>query len=178
MRFLLSVSLILFLFTACLPIVASPQPDTNFWLPQLRDSVQKNSYRISINRNNTNISGILMVKYIDGSWLGTLVNEFGLKVFDFSCNAKKCELKNVFTMIDKRYIKKTISNDIQFMLEIDNPEYKTGRAASKIMNNDTLTVLYKKEIVLQRFETGEMIMNNKKRKLMYSFKKMEASQEI
>ena len=173
MRFLLSVSLILFLFTTCLPIVAYPQPDTYFWSPHLRDSVQRNSYRISINRGNTNISGILIVKYIDNSWLGTVVNEFGLKVFDFSCTARKCELKNVVSMIDKWYIKQTISNDIKFLLEVDNPAYKTGRTASKIIDKDTLTVSYKKTKMLQRFATGEMVLHNKKRKLMYSFKKID-----
>ena len=176
MRFLTFVSLVFFLFAGCSPKavpISSSKSDHIFWLSQLRDSVQKNSYRIMLDRDKFNISGIWIVKHIDGAWRGTIVNEFGLKMFDFTCTANTCELKNVMAMMDKWYIRKTVARDVQFMLEIDNQEYKTGKKAVRSRNNDTLTIVYKNQIIFQRYASGEMVMHNRKRDLTYSFKKME-----
>jgi len=128
---------------------------------------------MAISKDNVNISGIWIVKLIDESWRGTMVNEFGLKMLDFTCTAKACKLLNVVAIMDKWYIKKTIARDVQFMLEIDNPAYKAGRKADRRMINDTLTISYKREKLLQRFATGEMVMHNRKRNLTYSFKKID-----
>jgi len=177
MRFLIFVSLAAHcLFTACSPKVApisGNKPDITFWLPQQRDSIQRNNYRIIIDTDNINISGFWIVKRVDETWSGTMINEFGFKMFDFTCTAKKCKLLNVVAIMDKWYIKKTIAGDVQFMLEIDNPEYKTGRKTDRQHINDSLTISYKKEKMLQRFVTGEMTMHNRKHNLKYSFKKME-----
>ncbi len=110
---------------------------------------------------------------MDGMWKGALINEFGLKMFDFTCTADKCQLINVVAMIDKWYIKKTIAGDVQFMLEIDNPAYKIGKKLNRYWNNDTLTVAYKKDKEFCRLPTNELIMNNKKRNITYSLKRME-----
>ena len=175
MRFLLFVNLVFYLLVGCFPdtvLAKSHQPDPHFWLPQLRDSVQKNSYRIVLSTDKVSISGIWIVKYVDESWRGTLINEFGMKMFDFICTPRGCELKNVVVMVNKWYIKKTIAEDVLFMLEVDHPNCKMGRAASRSQSSDTLTVTYKKKKMLQRFASGEMVMYNKKRNLTYSFKKM------
>jgi hypothetical protein len=112
------------------------------------------------------------VKYVDNSWRGAMVNEFGLKMFDFTCTASKCELINVMAMMNVWYIKKTIARDVQFMLEIDNPAYKAGQKAERRQNNNTLTITRKKGKIIQRFATGEMTMHNRKHNLTYSFKKI------
>ena len=176
MKFLQFVSFGLFwgLITSCLPKIATVSNiDTmqHFWTPQLRDDTQKNDYRINISTDKFNISGIWVVRQIDNSWRGIIMNEFGLKMFDFICTAKKCELKNVFTAANKWYIRKTIAEDIQFILEIDNPAFKKGRTAQRSFNNNTLTITHEDKL-LQRFPSGKMVMNNKKRNLRYSFKKI------
>ena len=173
MKYLLFVSIVLFLAAGCSPKTlptSSHKPDNQFWQPQLRDSIQKNTYRIVFSTEKMSISGIWIVKYMDNSWRGTMVNEFGMKMFDFICTPCACELKNVVAMMDKWYIKKTIAEDLLFILEIDHPKCNMNR--NSIMNNDTLTITYKKK-TLQRFATGEMVMHNKKRNLRYSFVKME-----
>ena len=175
MRFLLFISLVLVGLTSCSPKTA---PTSNvhsnlpFWLPQLRDDVQKNDYRITIYFGDANLSGIWVVRQIEQSWRGIMMNEFGLKMFDFICTANQCELKNVVALANKWYIRKTIANDLQFILEIDNPAYKKGRKAYRNSDNDTLTITHKNQ-VLQRFPNGEMVMRNNKRNLTYTFKKME-----
>ena len=175
MRFLIFVSIVFCLLAGCSPKaipISSRQPDLLFWLPHLRDSVQSNRYRMELVRDKASISGIWIVKRMDDTWRGTLVNEFGMKMFDFICTANKCELQNMVAMVDKWYIKKTIAGDVQFMLEMDNPAYKKGRMVGRKHNNDTLTVTYKKKKILQRLENDEMVMNNQKHNLTYSFRKM------
>jgi hypothetical protein len=175
MRFLLYISLIAALLVGCSPKVIPAgysKSEMPVWLPQLRDSVQTNNYRIMISRDNLNLSGIWLVKRMDESWRGTMMNEFGVKVFDFICTAKACELKNVIALANKWYIRKTLAEDVQFILEIDNPTYKAGRTAHRNQSNDTLTVTYKSK-QLQRADNNEIVMHNKKRNLIYTFKKME-----
>jgi len=174
MRYLLFVSLAFVLLAGCSPkiIPAISKSDLRFWLPDLRDSVQRNNYRITISTGKMNITGIWVVKQMDESWRGIMMNEFGLKMFDFICTPKTCELKNVTVFANKWYIKKTIAGDVQFILEIDHPNYKKGRTAHRNWNNDTLTITGKSK-TLQRFANGEMVMHNKKRGLTYSFRKME-----
>jgi hypothetical protein len=99
-------------------------------------------------------------------------NEFGLKVFDFESNSKKCKIKNVVAFIDKRYIKKVIASDIQFIMEIDNPDYKVGKATKRGYFHHTLEVKYRNQKKMQRFPSGEIQYKNKKSKLTYSLKKM------
>jgi len=175
MRYLLFVSFVFVLLSGCSPKIVTasiPKSDLQFWLPQLRDSVQNNKYRITINTGKMNISGIWVVKQMNESWRGTMMNEFGLKMFDFICTPKKCELKNVTAFANKWYIKKTIAADLQFILEIDHQNFKKGRTAHRSWHNDTLTITndYMK---LQRFANGEMAMYHKKRSLTYTFRKME-----
>ena len=176
MRFLLFVSLFLGLLTGCSHKIAPANhvksATPHFWLPQLRDSLQKNDYRITMNTDKMNITGIWVVRFMDNSWRGIMMNEFGLKMFDFICTANKCELKNVVVLADKWYIRKTIADDVQFMLEIDHPNYKKNRKIHRSLNNDTLNITHKNKM-LQRFPNGEMAMYHQKRNLTYTFKKME-----
>ena len=167
MRFLIFVSFVLILFTGCSSksVLVS---DQRFWLPQLRDSLQRNDYRITISRGEMNISGIWVVRQINGTWRGTIMNEFGLKMFDFICTERKCELQNVNTFADKWYIRRTIAGDIHFILEIDNQK---GRSVNRSFHNDTLTITQRNK-TLQRFANGEMVMTNKKRNLTYTFRAM------
>ncbi len=176
MKYLLSVSLCLCLFAACstsTKVLQQEVPAIPFWNEQLRDSVQKNSYRITIEVAKVNISGIWIVKKVDGMWKGTLINEFGLKMFDFTCTAEKCQLINVVTMIDKWYIKRTLAGDVQFMLEIDNSAYKAGRQANRYWETDTLVVAYEKDKEFRRLPTNELVMRNEKRNITYSLKRIE-----
>ena len=176
MRYLTLVSLVLCLFAGCSPKIvpiSSGKSDIPFWLPHLRDSVQRNTYRITISTDKMNISGVWIVKQVDEQWRGTMMNEFGLKILDFECSENRCTLKNVTALANKWYIKKTISEDIQFILEIDHPAFKTGRTTDKNWKNDTLTVTGKNGKILQRFANDEMVMYNKKRDLTYAFKRIE-----
>jgi hypothetical protein len=146
----------------------SEQHHPTFWNLEFRNSTQKNEYRILITTPKANITGILIVKQINSAWRGTLINEFGLKVFDFVSTSKKCELVNVISFLDKWYIKMVISADIQYIMEIDNPDYFARKQAHWTFVQDTLSVNYKNEKELRRLPDGKIEYKNNKRALNYT----------
>ena len=172
MRCLLFGSLFLCLLTACTPSRNTLQGEqthpTTFWTSELRDPALKNEFRIVLATPKAEITGIFIVKQINGAWRGTLINEFGLKVFDFVSTSKKCELVNVISFLDKWYIRKVISSDIQYIIEIDNPDYFAEKQAHWTFVQDTLSVNYKNEKELRRFPDGKVEYMNNKRALHYT----------
>ncbi len=175
MKYLRYSSLLLCLLAACSApkAVQKEAAFLPFWNSQLLDTVEKNSFRITVEVSNANISGILITKRLDGIWKGTLVNEFGLKMFDFTCTPRKCELIHVVPMMNKWYIKKTIAGDVQFMLEIDNPAYKAGKEATRYREDDAFVVDWKGKKEFRCFPNQELVMKNKKRNITYTLKKMD-----
>ena len=176
MRYLLFGSLFCCLFTACSSSKKMVAEEKNaaipFWTSNLMDSAKKNDFRMLFSTPQANITGIWIVKQVNGEWRGTIINEFGLKVLDFVSSSKKCKLVNVIKFLDKWYIKKVIASDIQFIMEIDNPNYIKGIQANREFVQDTLVVRYKKEKELQRLPDGEIKYYNRKRMLTYSLKKI------
>jgi hypothetical protein len=175
MRYLSFISLFFGLLTACSSpekIAKSEEPAISFWTSELMDNVNKNDFRLLLSTPQANITGVFIVKQVDGEWRGTIINEFGLKILDFVSTPKEGKVMNVIPFIDKWYIKKTLAADIQFMMEIDNPAYRLGAKASRHWDKDTLVVNYKKEKELQRFPNGEIQYTNHKRALTYSLKKI------
>jgi hypothetical protein len=51
-------------------------PAIPFWTPELRDNVQKNNFRMTISTPKATITGVCIVKQVDGAWKGTIINEF------------------------------------------------------------------------------------------------------
>jgi len=176
MRYLIFVSLFVGLLTACSApkkIASGGSDSLPFWTAELMDSVKKNDFRITFSSPKATVTGLYIVKQVDGEWRGTLINEFGLKVFDFACSPKKCTLMNVIPFLDKWYIKKTVAADIQFIISIDNPSYNIGVQSNRQIVGDTLVVNYKKEKELRRFPDGAIQYKNYKRELTYSLKKID-----
>jgi hypothetical protein len=143
-----------------------------FWTVKLMDSTQKNDFRMTFSSPKAGITGIFIVKQVNGEWRGTIINEFGLKVLDFTSNPKECKLVNVISFLDKWHIKKVIASDIRFIMEIDNPDYRLGVEANRYWDRDTLVVNYKREKELRRFPDGEIQYKNRKHELTYSFRKI------
>jgi len=177
MKYLLFGSFFLSLLLSCTPtknITTGERTEyTQFWRSSLRDSIQKNDYRMMFETSKTNITGICMVKQINDEWRGALINEFGIKVFDFVSTPQKCELIHVISFLDKRVIKKVIASDIQFLMEIDNPEYVRGAQSTRMFVQDTLFINYKNKKELQRLPDQTIIYKNKKRTLNYTFNKID-----
>ena len=181
MKYLLFISIFSLLFMCCCPckkISNNEKIDTiPFWTSQLMDSVKKNDFRIKLSTPKSIITGIYLVKQVNGEWKGTIINEFGLKVTDFVSNPQKCKLMNVISFLDKWHIKKILASDIQFMMEIDSPLYNIASRSNRYWIDNTLIVNYKKKKEIQRFPNGEIILNNHKHKICYSFKKIYEIEE-
>jgi hypothetical protein len=143
-----------------------------FWTAEVRDTVERNDFRIVLSTSKFSITGIYVAKRLNGQWRGSIINEFGIKVCDVVSNAKKCELINVIPFLNKWYIRKVVASDIQFIMEIDNPNYKVGVVAERQWEQDILTVNYKKAKQLQRLPNGEIKYFNHKHGLTYSFIKI------
>ena len=176
MRYLLFGSFLFCLLTSCAPskkmVSGVKKEDTPFWTSEWRDPNKKNEYRILIETPNANITGIFIVKQMDGKWKGTIINEFGIKVLDFeSCN-NKCDVMNVIPFLNKWYIRKVIASDMLFIMEIDNPNYKIGAKTKKFMYHNAFGTSEIKGKQLLRFFDGKVKYFNRKHKLTYSLQKI------
>jgi len=169
MRYLIlisSLSLCLLTAYSLSKTVVTKEKPIAFWTSEMRNATEKNEYRITISTPTAHITGLCILKNMNGMWNGTIINEFGLKVFDFQSNAKECKLMNVIPFMNKWYIKKEVASDLQFIIEIDNPNYKKGVDANRQWIKDTLVVKNKNE--MQRFADGKVQYKNQKRGLTYT----------
>jgi len=176
MRYLLFVSSLFCLLASCSSAkqIALKTNDSifPFWTIELMDATKRNDYRMILSSSKANISGIYVAKQVNGQWNGSIINEFGIKAFDFISTSKKCELMNVISFLDKGYIKKVIASDIQFIMEIDNPDYNPGIQSKRELISDTLTVNFRNKKELKRLPDGEIKYKNHRYALTYSLKKI------
>ncbi|MDR2692216.1 MAG: hypothetical protein LBB73_08015 [Dysgonamonadaceae bacterium] len=109
-------------------------------------------YRMWISLKGKEISGIMAVKYVDNAWRGSMINEFGVKAFDFiAAEEGKCRLLNTVSFLDKWYIRKTVESDLA-------------------------AILWRLPVKGKHFETtgsGQCRLVNEKRKIEYLFQQIE-----
>jgi hypothetical protein len=80
------------------------------------DTVNVIKFKSRINYKTSEISGILILKKINEKTLaGGLINEFGIKGFDFSITENTAKLGNVIKKLDKGYIRRRLETDLQFL---------------------------------------------------------------
>ena len=112
---------------------------------------QVNRHRMTIKTPKSELTGIMVLKFMDGEWRGSVINEFGIKAFDFVINNEKCQLKNTVSFLDKWFIRKTIESDMFFLF--GSEEARKGKS---------LTV-----------DDDKISLTNQKRKIEYYLHKME-----
>ncbi|MDR2813765.1 MAG: hypothetical protein LBB79_03805 [Prevotellaceae bacterium] len=113
-------------------------------------STEKTSqYHVQITTNRRTVTGVMILKHMDGEWRGSLMNEFGVKAFDFAASKKRCTLSNTAAMLNKWYIRKTIEGDFYFLLW-GATQHKRGKS-------------------LQRLPEGALLLKNEKRNMTYLF---------
>jgi hypothetical protein len=178
MRYLLFISLVFCLFSCSShkDIGKKTVTATSFWTAEILDTAARNDFQVIFSSSKANITGIFIAKKINGEWRGSIVNEFGIKTLDFISTSKKTKVINVISFLDKWYIKNIIASDIQFVMEIDNPDYMSGVKANRNYVQDTLTIFYKKIKELQRLPDGTIIYKNHKYKHIYSLKKINETE--
>jgi hypothetical protein len=150
---------------------AAPPMEMRVWTGDLRSEDRKNSYQVNIRVKETPVSGICILKKSDDGWRGTLMSEFGAKVFDFVISERKCTLLNVIPRMDKWYIRKTIAADLYFLFAADNPDVSFQRKTVRHEQDGTLFVNYGKKKSITRSPDGTLTMQNLAHHIFYSLRK-------
>lgn len=123
-RFLLSISLLLVAFSLDArgaSVVAEPVEVTSLTdttnAPYLFsfEGDESTRYTVAITFKTASFSGICVVKNIGTQIAGTIVNEFGIRAFDFTMNRDRRHVKllNVMKPLDKCLIRKAIARDLK-----------------------------------------------------------------
>ena len=102
----------------------------------------------------------------DNIIVGTIVNEFGVKVFDFSYANGKVKIFNVIHQLDKWFIKRILRKDFLFFLSNFRQDERTNAINGNA--NAERTILEKKRSMRQTAD-GKIIVCNNKYKIMYTF---------
>jgi hypothetical protein len=151
MKNLLSISLSLLSLAACVSTRDIPSGGGNRFL----DRGKTSRYQLLIKTGTAETGGILILKYADGEWRGSLVNEFGVKAFDLVAPKGKCRLKNVVPFLDKWYIRRTIASDFAFLF------WEAGRGKADGGKS------------IERLPDGTLLLRNGKRRIEYLFQPVE-----
>ena len=90
---------------------ASPRDTALFPFP----SASAARYNVTITFGSTSFSGICVVKRLDGHIAGSLVNEFGIRAFDFTMTSdrRRVKLLNITKPLDRCLVRKAIRADLR-----------------------------------------------------------------
>ncbi len=126
------------------------------------DSVVCSEYQFLMQARGHELTGICIVNEDpSGELTGTVVNEFGVKAFDFMIKNGKAKVLNVIGPLDKWYIRKVLRGDIGF-------------AFRHIRLRQDVTV---KKRTISFNENGDILVENRKYKICYTFTPIMASDE-
>lgn len=111
-------------------------------------------YNLTIQARGQEITGLcVMNKEADGNIVGTIINEFGVKAFDFTYYNGKAQIMNVIGPLDKWYIRKVLRKDFSFILA------HLWQDRNVVSKKRRMTFL----------PDGNVIVNNDKFKIHYTF---------
>ena len=126
------------------------------------DSNVSSEYTFLMQARGQELTGICMVSIApDGNTTGTIVNEFGIKAFDFLIDRGKVRLVNVMKPLNKWYIKKVLRKDFGF-------------AFRHIPQGKDLT---EKKRRISFPDNGDIIVDNDKYKIHYVFTPIAVNDE-
>lgn len=110
-------------------------------------------YTVNITFKKGYITGICAVRDMGDEVAGSVINEFGIKAFDFIYNKRKrkTKLKNVIKMIDKWYIRRIVSADMSVLFREKNTE-KQLRKRSLRCYEDSIILENQKYNIIYRFQ--------------------------
>ena len=131
-------------------------------MAQKADSIPE-EYGILINAKDREISGLcVMDRSNEGNIVGTIVNEFGIKIFDFSYSHNKTRIQNVIAPLDRWHLRRIIRKDMHFILEnISNITY----------DHDVVTGMRS----MKKKTNGDVEIYNRRYKIIYTFTKLKTA---
>ena len=123
---------------------------------------ESREYNLLMDVRGREITSICMMNIEeDGSIVGTVVNEMGVKAFDFTYANGKAKVINVLGPLNKWYIRKVLRKDFSFIL-------------SNISKNQN--VVWKKRSMTVS-PNGDIVIKNDRFNISYTFTPMNANHE-
>lgn len=83
--------------------------------PFLLSGNERAQWNMTLQRGTMVLTAICIARQTDEGMVGTVVNEFGLRAFDFSCKKNKVKVFNVMPMMNKWYIRKVLRADLKVL---------------------------------------------------------------
>jgi len=139
------------------------------WTSDMRSDTLNNRYRLKLTTPNNSITGLCLLKKNGDEWHGSVINEFGVKAFDFIIADDGCTLLNVASMLDKWYIRRTLADDLAFLFNVDNKD--TDYQEERFEQDEITVVNYKKNQLLV-MPDGSVTLINLSHKLKYELKRI------
>ena len=147
------------------------------WTPAMRSAEAKNTYRVHLWAAGNDLTGICVVKRVGDEWRGSLVNEFGSKAFDFVTTARRGTLLNVFPMMDRWYIRRTIAADLHFLFEVDNAEAAFARRMERSERGDTIVAVSGRWRMTATPHDSTVTLVNVRRNIVYELRRMAETED-
>ena len=118
--------------------------------PLLLSGEERVQWNFTLERPPVTATGICIVGKTPSGVVGTVVNEFGIQMFDFTAEGDKVKVSNVFPQMNKWYIRRVLRNDLR-VLVADQP-VKLGKRVLQVNLPDSISLLDKKYRITYRFE--------------------------
>ena len=120
-------------------------------------------YNLLMDARGHEVTGLCIMNIsADGSVVGTIINELGVKAFDFTRDHGRTRVLNVLGPLNKWYIRKVLRNDVTFILD----HIREGREAQ----------WKKRRIVFQ--PDGDIRVCNDRFRINYTFTPMKENETI
>lgn len=132
----------------CLTALAVSAQDSH---PLLLAGEERASWNFTLERGSMTVTGICLTRQTEHGLVGSVVNEFGLHFFDFTCEDNRVKVSNVFTAMDKWYIRRVLRRDLR-LLAADTALKPGRRRLLSTWLPDSLSLQNKKYGITYRFE--------------------------
>ncbi len=121
--------------------------------PLLLDGEERAAWNVTLQRGQTSITGICIARKDGQGVVGSVVNEFGIHLFDFTCHNNRVKVCNLFAAMDKWYIRRILRRDLRLLV------------ADKPLNT-------KPNRLLQAWPPDSLLLQNNKYHIAYHFQRL------
>lgn len=108
---------------------------------QPRSEGERREYAVTLRFQEAQLSGICLMKRLGEKVVGSWLNEFGIRAFDFRYDPRKdrIELSNIREQLDRWYIRRTLRRDLSLLLTYDDQPFNGTRRGRRIEHPDAKT---------------------------------------
>lgn len=124
--------------------------------PLLLNGAERASWNFTLERGTMTVTGICLARQTEQGLVGSVINEFGIHFFDFTCRDNRVKVSNVFAAMDKWYIRRVLRNDLRLL--VADSSLKVGRRRQlDIWQPDSLQLQNRRYGITYRFERLDSI---------------------